>query len=244
MAALSTTYGPQIWRDFIVSMGAVPVVNDLQREDAYLLLQNQALDLIVATVNPLGPGTGTVGVRAGNYQSVAANSDVKASYTTEVQFNTAAGAQLLTSFPAGSLNIVQRTVRIRAWGVLTSNGTPTFIHTIRLGTTNGIAGGIINQGLTQATGASAAGAQWFIEGMFVVKIVGNVANNVQPSIEQSMTSDATTRVIDASPVAIGPGTLLQVDLTSALIPVITTTCSASDALNTDTLLGCIVDIVR
>lgn len=235
---LDVLYGPQLWSDFVTAMGATPVVTDLQREDAYLLLQNQAMDLISGQLSPAGNST-----RVGVYQTITANSAVAASYTAEQVFTTAAGGQLITSFPANSLSFVGRTVRILAWGVATAKAatTPAFRHQIRLG---GVAGRVINASLLQATGAGAAGAQWLIEGEFVVRTAG-AAGIIQPSVRQSQQNDAATRVVDASAAAIGTGAQpAAIDLTAAQVLSITTECDANDAANTDTLEGCIVEILR
>lgn len=235
---LSVTYGPQIWYNAIVAMGATPGSSDLQREDAYLLLQKQWLDLVTGQLSPAGNST-----RVGVYQTITANSDVKSAYTAEVAFLTAAGAQLITSFPANSLSFVGRTVRVTAWGVATAKAatTPAFRHQIRLG---GVAGRVINASLLQATGAGAAGAQWIIQGEFVVRTAG-AAGIIQPSVRQSQQNDATTRVVDASAAAIGTGAQpAAIDLTVAQVLVITTECDTNDAGNTDTLEGCIVEVLR
>lgn len=210
----------QILFNKITAIGLTPVVSDLFREDAYPRLLNQLL---------LAQG-------AVSFVTITSSTPIN---TTNAETAFGPAAQQFT-IPAGALSSAGRILRFRAWGVLGSNGTPTYLFRARLG---GIAGSVIAVTHTLTAANNSTAAPWYLEGGLIVRTAG-ATGVILPENSRGAIANAASGAAAALP-SLGNGgvaTITPVDLTAAQTLVITVTPSASDAANSVTMTGLEVEI--
>jgi hypothetical protein len=155
---------------------------------------------------------------------------------TILQPCTIGGTQTAGTFPAGALNLVGRTVRIRAWGTLGTNGTPNYTFDVGLG-----AGVLATTGALAMT-ASTSPAPWALDVTATVQTAGAtgvvIAAGTISMANASLAATKTFLLANST-----PGTGLTADLTAALAFTTNITSGASDAANRCIQNGCIVEIL-
>jgi hypothetical protein len=137
------------------------------------------------------------------------------------------GTQVAGTFPAGSLNLLGRTIRIKATGTMGNTSTPNFTFDYALGTSGAnvlaTTGSLASQAVTTP-------GQWYSEVQATVTTAG-ASGVIQSGGHFSF--QGTTGVL-VTPWTMGnstKGTGLSVDLTTALAFGMYATCGASSASN-------------
>lgn len=173
------------------------------------------------------------------YASTAVGT-AKASFTSEAQINDTAGMGVQARIPADFWlpNNAQlgRGLLIKARGILSSTGTPTFTPTIRLGTAGSTSGPIILGGAALTTVSGAANAPFEIEGEIVLTAKGaDGANSTLRGIGRILSPGLATSYAALWGGAASPGVVATVDTSINNYINVNVACSASSASNTITL---------
>jgi hypothetical protein len=141
-------------------------------------------------------------------------------------FNLAA-TQVVGTFPAGALNLLGRTLRVRASGTLGTTGTPNLTIDLALGAAG--ANVLATSGVL-ALAAATSPAPWFLDVQATVVTVGASG----AIISEGLFSYSTSSSVVVIPWTLGNstrGTPLTIDLTAALAFNIYATCGTSDVAN-------------
>lgn len=179
------------------------------------------------------------------YASTAAGT-AKASFTSEAQINDTTGmgaqAKLPADFWTPSPTSIGRGFKLIARGIASCTGTPTFAHTVRLGTAGSTSAAIVlgSAALTMQSGVSAK--FWELEGDVFLTALGAAGANSTVRGTGKIVSEGIASPFMA-PVyggAASPGTVATVDTSIVNFINYNVTCSANSASNTIQLLELIL----
>lgn len=195
---------------------------------------------------PIGGGSFVTGTSVELiYQNVASGT-AKASFTSEVGINDTAGMGAVAHVPVDfwtPSNIPGRTIRIEAWGIVSSTATPTYTFTTRSGTQLNTTAAIIAGTAALTTASGITNLSWSAKAMVTLTVVGAAGAN--STVRGVGTVDAGTSVFstngggnpyNASASATAP-TVATVDTSITNYINFNLTCSASSPSNSITLLG-------
>jgi hypothetical protein len=164
-----------------------------------------------------------------------------ASFTTRASLSgtfvnsaTVGGAQVAGTISAGALNLLGRTIAIKAWGTLGVTGTPNYTVDVALGTN------ILATTGVRAMAAATSPLGWYLDVAATVTTAG--ASGVVVS-GGTFTAGENSAVVSFPLTNSTPGTGLSIDLTAAYAFTLNATSSASDPANTLKCYGTIVEII-
>lgn len=170
-----------------------------------------------------------------------ASGTAKASFTSEVQINDTAGMGAQALLPGGFFRPgeIGQGFRVRAAGILSSTGTPTYTFTLRLGAAGSTSAAIVlgSAALTTQSGISNKG--WIFEGDVILRTnAASGANSTAQGIGMlsSPAGLASPFAYELWAGASQPGTVATVDTNITNYFNFNVACSASSASNTITLL--------
>jgi len=168
-------------------------------------------------------------------------STAKTTWTTEVQCNDVAGmgvqAHLPPDFWLPTPGQVGRGIRIKAAGILSSTGTPTYTFTIRSGAAGSTTTAILLGTAAITTGSGVTNQYWELEGDVILTAIGAAGTNSTVRGHGTFRSGgvAAPYIYPAWGGAATPGTVATVDTTITNYINFNIACSASSASNAVTI---------
>ena len=169
-------------------------------------------------------------------------SAAKASWTTEVQCNDVATmgvqAHLPPDFWLPTPGQVGRGIRIKAAGILSSTGTPTYTFSIRLGAAGSTSTAIVLGSAAITTGSGVTNQYWQLEGDVILNTLGAAGTNSTVRGTGYIMSPGFASATLICPMwggAATPGTVATVDTSITNYINLNIAGSASSASNTITI---------
>ena len=165
----------------------------------------------------------------------------KSSFTSEVPINDTAGmgpvALLLPQYFLPGYGLL-KTISIKARGILSSTGTPTYTFTVRLGPQASTTAAIILGSAALTTGSGVTNQIWDFEGDFTMRTIGAAGANSTGMGMGTLSSPglAAPYIYPLWGGASSPGTVATVDASIANYINFNVACSASSGSNSITLL--------
>lgn len=195
---------------------------------------------------PIGGGSFITGTGVELIYQNLASGTAKATFTSEVGINDTTGMGAVAHVPVDfwtPSNVPGRTLRIEAWGIVSSTATPTYTFTTRSGTQLNTTAAIIAGTAALTTASGITNLSWSAKAMVTLVTVGAAGAN--STVRGVGTLDAGTSVFstngggnpyNAGASATAP-TVATVDTSITNYINFNVTCSASSGSNSITLLG-------
>lgn len=183
--------------------------------------------------------TGTIGELI--YANTTAGT-AKNTFTSEAQINDTTGMGGQASLPPflwgpGRNAGIGRTIQIKARGILSSTGTPTYTFSTRLGAAGSTSAAIVLGSAALTTGSGVTNQIWEFEGEFTMVTIGAAGAN-STTLGTGLISSPGLASPFIYPIyggAASPGTVATVDVSIQNYINFNVACSASSASNSITL---------
>jgi hypothetical protein len=179
-----------------------------------------------------------------------ANGTETNTFTTRVAINNAAllkgfsdasfgVAAVANTIPAGALNLVGRTMRIKASGTLGTTGTPNLTIDVALGSAG--ASVVATTGVL-ALAAVTTPAPWTMDVIATVQVAGSSGTIISEGLFSYSTTSSVV-VLNWTMGNTTRGTPVTLDLTAAQLFTLNATCGTSNALNRIICNTCLVELL-
>lgn len=238
-------YQVESWIDLQLSRGATVRDQDGHPVDVTDAMLYAALD--DRGILPIRGGSFITGTSVELIYANTASGTAKASFTSEfASLNDTTGMGNLAHLPVDfwtPSNTNGRTIRVEAWGIVSSTATPTYTFTTRLGTAGSTSAAIIAGTAALTTGSGITNLGWAAKAMVTMVTVGAAGAN--STVRGNGRLDSGTSVFstngggnpyNASASGTAP-TVATVDTSITNFVNFNITCSASSASNSIQLLG-------
>lgn len=164
----------------------------------------------------------------------------KASFTSEFQINDTATMGYQASIPPyfwqNNPTNIGKSLFIKAYGILSSTGTPTYTFSARLGSAGSTSAAIILGSAALTTGSGVSNQIWDFEGYVTMKTLGVAgANSTVLGVGRIVSPGTANKIDPLYGGAASPGTVATVDTSIQNFVNFNVACSASNASNSITL---------
>jgi hypothetical protein len=171
-----------------------------------------------------------------------------ASFTSEAVLNTVGTmgvqANLPTNFWLPNQSQTGRGFYVRAFGILSSTGTPTYTFTVRLGGSASVSGPVVLGSAALQTASGASNQFWELDGYVSLTAMGGVgANSTVRGTGRIISPGLTGTNAGINPLYGGsasPGTVTTVDTSITNFVNVNVACSANSGSNSITLQQLVV----